>query len=495
MQRNESGPSLWRAIITVLAAVALLLAACDDTPTSEACLDSGDPWCSNYVPPGTGGSGTGGTAGTGGLGGTAGSGGTGTLPCLDDPNYGTSCTLPNGQPGVWACTADGQSLVCVDIHGGGGSGGAAGTGGSGGTGGAGGTAGSGGSGGYNCHDDPNNGAPCTLPGGGTGHWACNATGTALVCVSNGGTGGSGGAGGTGGTGGIGGSGTGGSGYNCATDPQLGSVCSVGVGQCHRVGELICNQAGDGLVCSVSPGTATTEVCDNGLDDDCDGATDESPCTGGTGGSGGSGGTGGTGGTGGSGGTGGTGGTGGSGGSGGSGGQPIDCTTVTSAAVTITGANSLTTLWGGHDSAASWENPRQLNMANEEVLATASEAGISVTTQTGALNYWEPVIGGGGDATALLDALYCRQLGINPETPGSCNQSVIGDRRSTAYLAAMLNDWQCWALAGTFCPATLLGHIPADMFVLRAMVSNSTPLTGYVYAGTRYGVLEMPPLCQ
>jgi hypothetical protein len=135
------------------------------------------------------------------------------------------------------------------------------------------------------------------------------------------------------------------------------------------------------------------------------------------------------------------------------------------------------------------------LVNEELLATASEAGIAISASAGGLNLWEPQIGGGGDPTPLLDALFCRQIGVNPENPGSCNEGVIGDRRGTLYLAAVLNDWQCWALGGSFCPSTLVGHIPADLFVLRAIVTPSSPLSGYTYAGTRYGVLEMPPLCQ
>lgn len=127
MEQRKGGPALWLALtrmhVVVLAAV-LGLAACGDEPTTEACSD-GDPWCASYTAPGTGGSG--GTGNTGGTGGNAGSGG-GGYTCLDDPNYGLACTLPNGQPGVWDCTADNTDLVCVDIHGGtGGAGGTAGT--------------------------------------------------------------------------------------------------------------------------------------------------------------------------------------------------------------------------------------------------------------------------------------------------------------------------------------------------------------------------------
>ena len=51
----------------------------------------------------------------------------------------------------------------------------------------------------------------------------------------------------------------------------GQPCSVGVGVCQRDGTWICGEAGD-LVCSVVPGDASPEICD-GLDGDCDGRVD------------------------------------------------------------------------------------------------------------------------------------------------------------------------------------------------------------------------------
>jgi len=57
-------------------------------------------------------------------------------------------------------------------------------------------------------------------------------------------------------------------------PTLGQTCTAGVGTCARTGNLVCNTAQTGVVCSVSAGTpAPSESC-NGLDDDCDGKTDE-----------------------------------------------------------------------------------------------------------------------------------------------------------------------------------------------------------------------------
>ncbi len=58
-------------------------------------------------------------------------------------------------------------------------------------------------------------------------------------------------------------------------PDKGTVCVLGLGICQASGTKICNQAGTATACSATPGDSGVEVC-NGLDDDCDGATDEGP---------------------------------------------------------------------------------------------------------------------------------------------------------------------------------------------------------------------------
>jgi len=53
---------------------------------------------------------------------------------------------------------------------------------------------------------------------------------------------------------------------------VGGPCSTGVGECAADGEFRCTPAGD-RICSALPASPTNEQC-NGLDDDCDGNTDE-----------------------------------------------------------------------------------------------------------------------------------------------------------------------------------------------------------------------------
>ena len=54
----------------------------------------------------------------------------------------------------------------------------------------------------------------------------------------------------------------------------GDVCFVGVGACARRGTLVCNADGSDVVCNVVAGEAMPEICGNRLDDDCDGVADE-----------------------------------------------------------------------------------------------------------------------------------------------------------------------------------------------------------------------------
>jgi len=54
---------------------------------------------------------------------------------------------------------------------------------------------------------------------------------------------------------------------------LEEACEVGVGACFGEGTVVCNEAADGVRCDAEEGAPAAEGC-NGVDDDCDGATDE-----------------------------------------------------------------------------------------------------------------------------------------------------------------------------------------------------------------------------
>ena len=54
---------------------------------------------------------------------------------------------------------------------------------------------------------------------------------------------------------------------------LGQPCEVGIGTCSRRGVTVCSADGQGTLCNVDEGIPGDDIC-NGLDDDCDGRTDE-----------------------------------------------------------------------------------------------------------------------------------------------------------------------------------------------------------------------------
>lgn len=54
---------------------------------------------------------------------------------------------------------------------------------------------------------------------------------------------------------------------------LGNTCSAGVGACRGTGTIVCNAAQTGTQCSAVVGAPTASACD-GIDNDCDGVTDE-----------------------------------------------------------------------------------------------------------------------------------------------------------------------------------------------------------------------------
>lgn len=56
---------------------------------------------------------------------------------------------------------------------------------------------------------------------------------------------------------------------CLSNPNLGQSCSIGVGACNNVGVYVCNSAGTDVECNAVAGTpATNDANCNGIDDDC-----------------------------------------------------------------------------------------------------------------------------------------------------------------------------------------------------------------------------------
>jgi hypothetical protein len=58
-----------------------------------------------------------------------------------------------------------------------------------------------------------------------------------------------------------------------TFPDLGTICVEGVGECAYAGHWVCKGDLSGIECDAVPGEPTGELCD-GYDNDCDGSTDE-----------------------------------------------------------------------------------------------------------------------------------------------------------------------------------------------------------------------------
>lgn len=56
--------------------------------------------------------------------------------------------------------------------------------------------------------------------------------------------------------------------------DIGRTCTAGTGACANTGFTVCSADLTAVVCSVSESVPTTELCGNGIDDDCDGDIDE-----------------------------------------------------------------------------------------------------------------------------------------------------------------------------------------------------------------------------
>jgi hypothetical protein len=56
--------------------------------------------------------------------------------------------------------------------------------------------------------------------------------------------------------------------------SVGMPCTSGMGACARTGTYICSKDGTALACDAIPGEPTQELCGNGIDDDCNGTVDD-----------------------------------------------------------------------------------------------------------------------------------------------------------------------------------------------------------------------------
>jgi hypothetical protein len=61
------------------------------------------------------------------------------------------------------------------------------------------------------------------------------------------------------------------------DFDIGADCTVGQGICEAEGVMVCLEDGSGAECDAIPYNAGTEICEDYLDNDCDGDTDEEAC--------------------------------------------------------------------------------------------------------------------------------------------------------------------------------------------------------------------------
>jgi hypothetical protein len=58
------------------------------------------------------------------------------------------------------------------------------------------------------------------------------------------------------------------------DFNVDEICSAGIGECERTCTYECSADGTGTICSAETGNPIDEICDDTLDNDCDGLTDE-----------------------------------------------------------------------------------------------------------------------------------------------------------------------------------------------------------------------------